>query len=134
MAAICFGVAAIILQFGDKGRNVTETMRSADGPTTYTPLRNLPAFGAQSPVLLTDRMKSLHLNPDEFARFEPIEFQELSIRCRVCDSAARCALDLARNSNDEMNQEWWDYCPNAPTLKMLGIVRDCYLASVNNAP
>lgn len=131
-AAICFGVAAIILQFGDKGRDVTETRIGADASSaTKIPLQDLSPSGLQSPILLVGRMKSLHLDPDGFARLDPVLFQELSVRCRACDSTAYCASDLARNSNDEMNQEWRDYCPNAPTLNMLGIVRDCYSALIN---
>ncbi len=122
-AAICFGVAAIILQFRDKNRDVTETRRSIDASATRIASRDLLASGLQSPILLVDRMKSLHLDPDGFARLQPVVFQELSIRCRTCNSAVRCASELARNSNDEMNEEWRDYCPNASALNMLGIVR-----------
>lgn len=124
-AAICFGVAAIILQFGSQSRDVIETMHSADGSTTHALLRNLSALAAQNPILLTDRMKSLRLDPDEFARFEPVVFQELSIRCRTCKSATRCASDLARNSSDQIDHEWRDYCPNASTLNVLGILQGC---------
>ena len=131
-AAICFGIAAIILQLRDKGRDVTETRRSADVPTTGVPSLDLPASGLQSPILLIDRMKSLRLDPNVFARFDPILFQELSIRCGTCDSVTRCASDLARNANDEMNQNWRDYCPNAATFNMLSIVRDYYSALRNS--
>lgn len=128
-AAICFGVAAIILQFRDKGRDVA---RSAGVSAAKPSLRDLSASGLQRPILLIDRMKSLRLDPDGFARLDPVVFQELSISCRACDSTARCAADLARISRDEINLDWRDYCPNAPTLNMLSIVQDCYSALPNS--
>ena len=118
-AAICFGVAAIILQFRDKNRDVTETRLSIEASATRIPSGDLLASGLQSPILLIDRMKSLHLDPHRFARLEPVVFQELSIRCRTCNSAVRCASELARNSNGEMNEKWRNYCPNASTLDSL---------------
>jgi len=129
-AAICFGVAAIILQFGNKDRDVTQT--GPGEPTAKILLRSLPALGAQKPILLNNRMKSLHLDPDEFARFEPVMIQELSIRCRACESTAQCASDLARNANEAVGRDWRDYCPNAATLNMLSVVRDCHAAFTNS--
>jgi hypothetical protein len=119
------------MRFRHKDCNPTETGSSAEVLAIKTLLQDLPASGLQRPILLGDRMKSLHLDPDGFARLEPIVFQELSVRCRACDSTARCASDLARNSSDEMNEEWRDYCPNAPTLNMLDILQDCSSALTN---
>lgn len=123
-AAICFGIAAIIVQSKDKGRK--QPRRSAHVPETRSLVQELPASGLPPPLLLVNRMKSLRLDPEGFARLEPIVFQELSVRCQACDSTARCESDLVRNSYNEMDTEWRDFCPNAPTLNMLCILQNCY--------
>lgn len=79
-------------------------------------LKELARLGPDATVLLLRRMKSLDLDPKKVSRMEPGTFQDLRRVCTLCESQRRCSQDFARDSADQV---WEDYCPNVATLKAL---------------
>jgi hypothetical protein len=103
--------------------DVTGSPLSAQRPRGHLP--DLMTGGVRQAALLHRRMRSLLADSDDFARSEPLLFRQLEIRCSRCESTTRCACDLALNSIDPRNEDWRNYCPNAPMLKMLSTLQAC---------
>lgn len=79
--------------------------------------------------LLLLRMQGLRIDPDDFARAEPLIIHEMQNLCAKCDNPSRCAQDLENEFADLAWQEWRDYCPNATTLSMLSTLQSCEAVS-----
>jgi hypothetical protein len=94
---------------------------SAQRPRGHLP--DLMTGGVRQAVLLRRRMRSLLIDPDDFARSEPLLFRQLETRCSRCESTTRCVRDLAVVSIDSMDENWRNYCPNAPMLEMLSTLQ-----------
>ncbi len=129
-AALCFVIAAMLLQSSSQaGRAAVgrPRVRRADASPAQSP------SVAASPALLSGRMRSLCLDPDQFRRGDPTVFRELSLRCSGCTEQVRCASDLAVAAADEAGEtyrdwsadSWRDYCPNGAMLNALRTLRDC---------
>lgn len=102
--------------------HATASAPAADRSLARAP--DSPLQGFRNAALLTQRIKSLRLDPDEFAHTEPRMFRQLAMRCSGCESTAQCANDLAR---EPAGTGWRDYCPNSPMLGMIGALRNCVL-------
>lgn len=70
--------------------------------------------------LLLRRMSALDLDPEELARTMPEINRDLQRVCSSCESYGRCLRDLDR---DPEGAVWAYYCPNAPTLQELQIMK-----------
>jgi uncharacterized protein DUF6455 len=77
---------------------------------------------APDPTLLPRRMEHLRIDTDQIARIEPMLFRRLVLRCRQCPSTEQCARDLCRNSTEDPDEDWKDYCMNASLLGMLSSI------------
>jgi hypothetical protein len=86
----------------------------------------IPAYDVN---LMFRRMSMLHIDQDELAGDDPLQFRELQARCILCHSRGRCASDLAHEFDDVAWQDWRDYCPNATTLSVLGALQGCHSAT-----
>src|SRR5262245_58438187 len=65
------------------------------------------------PVLLTRRLRSLGLDPEQIRSSKPAVAQDLVRCCTLCGSKARCAHDF---SHRPASADWRTYCPNEQTL------------------
>ena len=70
--------------------------------------------------LLPRRMSALDLDPEELAHRMPEISRDLQRVCSSCESYGRCLRDL---DCDPDGAAWADYCPNAPTLQELQIMK-----------
>ena len=71
--------------------------------------------------LLLIRMESLGLDSGELKRSAPSTFCKLADSCVNCESKERCERDLAYASAGMATPDWENYCPNATTLKAMGV-------------
>ena len=129
-AGACFTIAALVLQSARQpaGQLDSSALARSLGSST-APSLNMSASLAASPALLLRRMRSLHLNPDEVRRADPVVFQELASRCNDCSAQAQCMSDLAGTAVEEAGEiprdSWRDYCPNGAMLNTLRTLHDC---------
>lgn len=79
-------------------------------------LRKLASLGPAAADQLLLRMEGLGLDPDVVARAEPSTFHDLQRICSLCENHKRCDQEFTDRS---AGIAWQDYCPNAPTLKVL---------------
>jgi uncharacterized protein YjiS (DUF1127 family) len=79
-------------------------------------LRALAGKWPDSADLLTRRLATLHLNPTEVARTEPVLSRDMSRLCSLCGEKRQCEHDLDRGAVDP---RWRRYCPNSQTLMAL---------------
>ena len=79
-------------------------------------LRALAGKWPESADLLAQRMKVLHLDPEEIAHTQPGVSNDLKKLCSLCDAKRRCEYDLTRGA---VNPIWRHYYPNATTLMAL---------------
>ena len=128
-AAICFSVAAILVQPPNQTGDANDVARGAKGTGAPIRVAGSPTHGSGNTALLLRRMQSLHLDLDEFRRSKPVAFRELLLRCEACESRACCASDLA----DDLCRDWRDYCPNGAMLNALSTLRDCYSTPTNRS-
>jgi hypothetical protein len=70
--------------------------------------------------LLPRRMAALDLDPEELTRRMPEISRDLQRVCSSCESYGRCLRDL---DSDTEGAVWAYYCPNAPTLQELQIMK-----------
>lgn len=70
--------------------------------------------------LLRERMSTLSLDADTFARLEPALFGNLQTLCGECEHPDRCRRDL---HHDPAGVGWEDYCPNAVVLNAVAELR-----------
>lgn len=84
------------------------------------PMFDMPSLShcPDEAYLLPRRMEVLRLDPGEIAEIEPSLFAQLHHACLLCESQGPCAFDLG-DEFDENSVDWYDYCPNAATLRML---------------
>jgi hypothetical protein len=70
--------------------------------------------------LLPRRMSALDLDPEEIASRMSEIGRDLQRVCSSCESYGRCLRDL---DHDPEAAVWAKYCPNAPTLQELQIMK-----------
>lgn len=80
--------------------------------------------------LLLQRMSTLGIDADSFARIEPALFGNLHTLCRECERPELCRHDLRR---DPGGVAWEDYCPNAVVLNAVTELR-WFRAAQTRAP
>ena len=85
-------------------------------------IRSFDSRGSQN-ELLPRALRVRHLDPEAFARSQPLLFRQLLARCRLCNSKTRCERDLDCGST-----AWPLYCPNGPTLNMIGALQGSCLS------
>ena len=83
-------------------------------------LRAIAQGNPDAAELLLRRMSALDLDPEALARRMPEINRDLQRVCSSCESYGRCLRDLDR---DPEGAVWADYCPNAPTLQELQIMK-----------
>lgn len=83
-------------------------------------LRAIAEGNPDAAELLPRRMAALDLDPEELARRMPEISRDLQRVCSSCESYGRCLRDLDRDPDGAV---WADYCPNAPTLQELQIMK-----------
>jgi len=83
-------------------------------------LRAIAQGNPDAAELLLRRMSALNLDPEALARRMPEISRDLQRVCSSCESYGRCLRDLDR---DPEGAVWADYCPNAPTLQELQIMK-----------
>jgi hypothetical protein len=83
-------------------------------------LRAITEGNSDAAELLPRRMKVLDLDPEEIVRSSPEISRDLQRLCSTCESYGRCLRDL--DSHPEVAL-WERYCPNAPTLQELQIMK-----------
>ena len=83
-------------------------------------LRALAGKWPESADLLAQRMKALHLDPEEIAHTQPGVSNDLKKLCSLCDAKRRCEHDLTGGA---VNPIWRHYCPNVTTLMALNAER-----------
>jgi transposase-like protein len=116
-----------LLEAARLGGDELEYLTRDIGPSA-SELRTVAAHGGDEADLLRRRMVALDLDPYELALSEPALIRHLQGRCALCESRGRCVLDLAHEGIDSApqdRQDWRDYCPNATTLNMLGVLQSC---------
>jgi hypothetical protein len=74
---------------------------------------------------LRERMRALHLDPNEILNSETPAATELRRLCARCESRSRCMRDLVDEFADPAWQAWRDYCPNATALSVLNTLHGC---------
>jgi hypothetical protein len=79
--------------------------------------------------LLFRSMAVLQIDRNGLASADPLLFRELQGVCTLCRSKERCVRDFAQECDDAGRQDWREYCPNAPTLNVLGAVQNCSRAA-----
>ena len=83
-------------------------------------LRAITQGNPDAAELLSRRMAVLDLDPEELAGSRPEISRDLQRVCSSCESYGRCLRDLDRDPDGAV---WADYCPNAPTLQELQIMK-----------
>lgn len=83
-------------------------------------LRAITEGNPDAAELLPRRMAALDLDPEELARRMPEISRDLQRVCSSCESYGRCLRDL---DSDPEAAVWEYYCPNAPTLQELQIMK-----------
>lgn len=83
-------------------------------------LRAIVCGNPDAAELLPRRMSALDLDPEELARRMPEISRDLQRVCSSCESYGRCLRDL---DSDPQADVWEYYCPNAPTLQELQIMK-----------
>jgi hypothetical protein len=84
---------------------------------------DLRAVAAQWPHgsdLLSRRLTTLHLNPDQFSPAEVGALRDAQRVCTLCGSKNPCKHDLAKYPT---SSDWRTYCPNVDTLSALQSAR-----------
>lgn len=74
---------------------------------------------------LRERMRALHLDPDEVLTSANPAVKDLQRLCARCESRGRCMRDLVDEFADPAWQAWRDYCPNATALSVLSTLHGC---------
>lgn len=83
-------------------------------------LRAITEGNPDAAELLPRRMKALDLDPEVLAGSMPEVSRDLQRVCSNCESYGRCLRDL---DSDPEAAVWEKYCPNAPTLQELQIMK-----------
>ena len=83
-------------------------------------LRAIAQGNPDAAELLPRRMSAIDLDPEALARRMPEISRDLQRVCSNCESYGRCLRDLDR---DPEGAVWAGYCPNAPTLQELQIMK-----------
>lgn len=71
------------------------------------------------PDLFSRRVTHIGLQADRLTPGHSEILEELRRSCPACASPARCAADLALAMPEGSLEDWDDYCPNAPRLRIL---------------
>lgn len=69
--------------------------------------------------LFSCRVTHIGLHADRLKPGHHDILEELRRSCPACASPARCAADLAATPPNGILEDWDDYCPNAPRLRIL---------------
>lgn len=75
--------------------------------------------------LLFSCMQSLQIDRHGLEHDDPLLYRESQGVCALCPSKAVCVQDTAQRSDEALSEKWEKYCPNAPTLDVIGAVQNC---------
>jgi hypothetical protein len=91
-------------------------------PIAATP--ELPSY-VYDGSLLFHCMELLQIDRGDLAYNDPLLFRELQGVCALCRSKDVCAHDVSHLFDNAQWDRWVNYCPNAPTLTLIGAVQNC---------
>lgn len=81
-------------------------------------LDRLVEIGPHSADEMPKMLEALGIDAEDLARTQPLMVRDMQRVCALCRDKAYCHSDLAAGTTAE---HYKDYCPNAPTIEVLGV-------------